>query len=178
MKTQMKLVLALLTAFLLLECVSRLAAQETNAPRRRQPLNPSQAFPPVNPSEVVPPVNPSRTFPPVNPSRNLPPLGPSRTVPGGLADPPAQGPAPVVPNLELTQRVFIAVTEGVERFRGQPVLPGARLDVDALRVDSDRGRVILTGAVASQRDKREAGLRAEEIAGRGNVVNRLTVVTP
>jgi len=177
MKIQVRLVLALLTAFAVLNGARRLSAQEPMpGPTRRKALNPSSAFPPVNPSQAIPPINPSQTFPPITPSNTMPPLGPSRSVPGGLVDRGLSGQPAAVATLPLTAQIFVAVSAGPEQLRGLPPLPGVGIQVGGLRVETDRGDVILSGTVNSSRDKREAGLRAEEIAGRGKVINRLTVL--
>lgn len=165
MKSQMRIVLTLLAAFAVLEGTSRLLAQET-APPRRKALNPSQAFPPVNPSQTIPPVNPSQAIPPFGPSRG------NRVTPpvdrGGFKEPPAN-------ELPLTTRVFIAISEGPNQLRGLPPFGNAGIAVRNLRVETERGSVVLRGSVPTEADRALAGQRAEEIAGAGKVVNRLSV---
>lgn len=175
MKFQMSAVLTLLAAFAVLEGTSRLVAQETTAPARRKALNPSSAFPPVNPSQAFPPVTQSQVFPQENPSRVIPPLGPSRdnrvtppTDNGGFKQ------APVNP-LPVTTQVFIAIAEGPNQLRGLPSFGNAGLGVRNLRVETERGRVVLFGTVATEADRALAAVRAEEIVGTGKVVNKLHV---
>lgn len=130
---------------------SIVVAQEV---RRSRPETPSR----VNPSQTVPPINPSRTIPPIAPSGTLRP--PSPAAPSGRP---------------ITAEVFIAITRGLNELRGLPPMDGAGVSVDGLRVETDRGLVVLRGVVGSERDKAEAGARAEAVAGAGKVVNRLMV---
>lgn len=51
----------------------------------------------------------------------------------------------------------------------------AGLPVENLRVETIRGRVVLSGTARTEWDKAEAGRRAEALAGQGNVVNGLLV---
>lgn len=175
MKFQLRVVLILLAAFAVLEGTSRLVAQETG-PARRKALNPSSAFPPVNPSETVPPANPSEIFPPNNPSQALPPFGPSRG--NRVTPPPAEGGGfkePPADTLPLSTKVFIAISEGPNQLRGLPPFGNAGIAVRNLRVETDRGSIVLRGTVATEADRALAGVRAEEIAGPGKVINRLGV---
>lgn len=166
MKFQMRIVLTLLAAFAVLEGTSRLLAQETTAPVKRPAVNPSAAFPPVNPSQAIAPVNPSQAIPPFGPSRG------NRVTPpvdrGGFKEPPAN-------ELPLTTRVFIAISEGPNQLRGLPPFGNAGIAARNLRVETDRGNVVLRGSVPTEADRALAGQRAEEIAGPGRVVNRLSV---
>jgi len=175
MKFDMRAVFTLLAVFAVFEGTSRLVAQET-APPRRKALNPSQAFPPVTPSQVIDPVNPSQAFPRENPSRVIPPLGPSRE---NRALPPVDSggfkQAPSASTLPLTTQVFIAIAEGPNQLRGLPPFGNAGIAARNLRVESDGDRVVLRGSVATEADRALAGVRAEEIAGTGKVVNRLSV---
>lgn len=167
MKFQMRAVLTLLAIFAVFEGTSRLVAQETTAPVKRQAVNPSSAFPPVNPSEAFPPENPSRVIPPFGPSRG------NRVTPppadgGGFKEPPAN-------TLPLTTQVFIAISEGPNQLRSLPPFGNAGIAVRNLRVETERGSVVLRGSVPTEADRSLAGQRAEEIAGAGKVVNRLSV---
>ncbi|MDP3543762.1 MAG: BON domain-containing protein [Elusimicrobiota bacterium] len=113
--------------------------------------------PPVN-------INPSQTIPPINPSQTLRPTLPAA---------PAAPPAPVVQ--PLTVKVFISITRGPNELQGLPPMGNAGIPVDGLRVETDRGSVVLSGVVRSEWDKAEAGRRAAALAGPGKVVNRLVV---
>lgn len=113
--------------------------------------------PPVN-------INPSQTIPPINPSQTLQP-----TLPASPAAPPSPSGQPI------TVKVFIAITRGPNELQGLPPMGNAGIPVDGLRVETDRGNVVLSGVVRSEWDKAEAGTRAEALAGQGKVVNRLVV---
>lgn len=114
--------------------------------------------PPVN-------INPSQTIPPINPSQTLQP-----SLPAAPAAPPA------VPNGQpITVKVFIAITRGPNELQGLPPMGNDGIPVSGLRVETDRGSVVLTGVVRSDWEKAEAGRRAEALAGQGKVINRLVV---
>lgn len=113
--------------------------------------------PPVN-------INPSQTIPPINPSQTLQP-----TLPAAPAAPPSPRGQPI------TVKVFIAITRGPNELQGLPPMGNAGIPVDGLRVETDRGSVVLTGIVRSEWDKAEAGNRAAALAGQGKVINRLAV---
>lgn len=113
--------------------------------------------PPVN-------INPSQTIPPINPSQTLQP-----TLPAAPAAPPSPSGQPI------TVKVFIAITRGPNELQGLPPMGNAGIPVDGLRVETDRGSVVLTGVVRSEWDKAEAGNRAAALAGQGKVINRLAV---
>lgn len=115
------------------------------------------ARPPVN-------INPSQTIPPINPSQTLQP-----TLPAGPAAPSSPAGQP------LTVNVFVAITRGPNELQGLPPMGNAGIPVDGLRVETDRGSVVLSGIVRTEWDKAEAGRRAEAIAGQGKVINRLAV---
>lgn len=113
--------------------------------------------PPVN-------INPSQTIPPINPSRTLQPA-----LPAAPAAPPSPSERP------LTVNVFVAITRGPNELQGLPSMGNAGIPVDGLRVETDRGSVVLSGVVRTEWDKAEAGRRAEALAGQGKVINRLVV---
>jgi hypothetical protein len=113
--------------------------------------------PPVN-------INPSQTIPPINPSQTLQPARPA-----GIPAPPSPSGRP------LTVNVFIAITRGPNELQGLPPMGNAGIPVDGLRVETNRGSVVLSGVVRSEWDKAEAGRRAEALAGQGKVINGLTV---
>lgn len=113
--------------------------------------------PPVN-------INPSQTIPPINPSQTLQPA-----LPAAPAVPPSPSGQPI------TVQVFIAITRGPNELQGLPPMGNDGIPVGGLRVETDRGNVVLTGVVRSDWEKAEAGRRAEALAGQGKVINRLTV---
>lgn len=113
-----------------------------------------------------PPVN-------INPSQSISPINPSQA---GQPARPAETPAPPSPSgRQLTVDVFVAITRGPNELQGLPSFGNTGIPVDDLRVETDRGNVVLSGSVRSEWDKTEAGRRAEVVAGRGKVINRLTV---
>lgn len=175
MKIQMTLVLVLLTMFAAMESMRRiLAAEETRPPVN---INPSRGTAPIDPSRTIPPIVPSQTIPPIAPSREISPIAPSRTRPAAPENlGPGGGPVPVQPSaLPLTAQIVVAITAGPNELRGLPPFGNAGIPVRGLRVETDRGNVVLRGVVGSERDKFEAGARAAALAGEGKVVNKLTV---
>lgn len=166
MKFDMRAVLSLLAAFAVFEGTSRLVAQET-APPKRKALNPSQAMDPVYPSQAFPRENPSRVIPPLGPSRENRALPPVDS--GGFKQ------APPAIALPITTQVFIAISQGPNELRGLPPFGNAGIAVRNLRVETDRDRIVLRGSVPTEADRALAGVRAEEIAGTGKVVNKLKV---
>lgn len=145
-------------------------AQEVKRQRMdRPPVN-------INPSQAISPINPSQTNAPIHPRQAVPPA--SRINQGGKDRPDAPRAAPSSPDRNaqpLTARIFDSITRGPNVLQGLPSMGNAGLPVENLRVETIRGRVVLSGTARTEWDKAEAGRRAEALAGQGNVVNGLLV---
>lgn len=124
----------------------------------------------------------ARTGPEMVPTQNIPtlavasaPLGQGQIEEMPLATPPASLQTPIVPvKVEGGERAWSLGRRVQTEIRDDNTLSrSARL---TLRAVSVRGRVTLSGIVLEQSEKDYIGKKAEEIAGAGNVDNRLTVL--
>ena len=166
MKSQIKLVLFVFTAFAIAEGARHVRAQSGAL------TAPSQTSPTQNPSQTSPTQNPSQTIPGQNPSQTIPPTLPGST---GVTVPGSNPLQTKMSDVQLSTKIQDVITLGPLATNGQRAVGATGITVNDLHVTTTGGVVTLRGSVGSEKERQDAVARAAAVVGAQNVVNELLI---